>query len=58
MRQGKVRAPICLLSKHEAAILNLNEKSDAQNELTVLEELTAKHPNKGPIVEGIPSRHI
>lgn len=51
MRQGKVRAAIHLLLKQEAVILNLNEKSDAQNELTVLEELTAKHSNKAPIMK-------
>ena len=51
MRQGKVGATIRLLSKHEAGILNLNEKYDAQDERTVLEELTAKHPNKAPIGE-------
>ena len=46
MRQGKVGAAICLLSKHEAGILNLNEKYDAQDERTVLEELTAKTPKQ------------
>ena len=51
MRQGKVGAAIRLLSKHEAGILNHNEKYDAQDERTVLEELTAKHPNKAPTVE-------
>ena len=51
MRQGKVGAAIHLLLKQEAVILNLNEKSDAQNELTVLEELTAKHSNKAPIMK-------
>ena len=45
MRQGKVRAAIRLLLKHEAGILNLNEKSDAQN------ELTGKHSNKAPIMK-------
>ena len=46
MRQGKVRAAVRLLWKHEAG-----ERSDAHGELTVLEELIVKDPNKAPIVE-------
>ena len=46
MRQDKVWAGIRLLSKHEAGILNLNEKYDAQDERTVLEELTENTQTK------------
>jgi hypothetical protein len=50
MREGKVKAALRLLSKMEGTILDVNATiSTGDDNRTVLDELKAKHPSKGPL---------
>ena len=51
MRKGKVKAALRLLTNQKGMILNVNSplNKEGGDDRTVLDELKAKHPPKGPI---------
>ena len=49
MRQGRIGAAICLLSRNNSCLLDLNTLVNGKEGRTVLDELIMKHSNKAAI---------